>query len=254
MKATIDRNDTTATVPGTARPRTKMSSLEESLKWWSGWSDWLGIAAVAVGALLTFLTAVGWGVSWKAGKLKDDALEKFKIESNARISEADSKAAEANNAAAAANERAALLERETAVARLELEQIKEKQRPRSMSRKQRTAFIEALSKVPARPVRVIYFSNEQEAIKWAEDVREALNAAGFADPAKKLAEYHLGGLNSHSGHTTSIAFHTAEEAMRDRKYALTIQRAFAEAEISADLTTLPQVIQPGEIGILIIDK
>jgi hypothetical protein len=45
MKATIDRNDTTATVPGTARPRTKMSSLEESLKWWSGWSDWLGIAA-----------------------------------------------------------------------------------------------------------------------------------------------------------------------------------------------------------------
>jgi len=231
-----------------------MSSLEESLKWWSGWSDWLGIAAVAVGALLTFLTAVGWGVSWKAGKLKDDALEKFKIESNARISEADSKAAEANNAAAAANERAALLERETAVARLELEQIKEKQRPRSMSRKQRTAFIEALSKVPARPVRVIYFSNEQEAIKWAEDVREALNAAGFADPAKKLAEYHLGGLNSHSGHTTSIAFHTAEEAMRDRKYALTIQRAFAEAEISADLTTLPQVIQPGEIGILIIDK
>ena len=232
-----------------------MSPLEVSLRWWSGWSDWLGIVAVVVGGLLAIVTALGWGFSWKAGKLKDDAFEKYKIDSNARISEADSKAAEANKIAAEANERAALLEKEAAVARLELEQIKEKQRPRGMSKEQRTAFITSLSQVPPRPVRVIYFSNDQEAIKWAEEVREALNAAGFTDPDHKLAEYHIGGLNSHSGHTTSIAMHNPEEAIRDHKeHALAIQRAFAAVGISADLTTLSQVIQSGEIGILIIDK
>ena len=69
-----------------------MSPLSASLEWWSAPVDGLGIAAIIIGAILAIVTGLGWGFSWKAGKLKDAALDKYKRESDERISIANARA------------------------------------------------------------------------------------------------------------------------------------------------------------------
>jgi hypothetical protein len=44
------------------------------------WSDLLGAAAVALGGLAAFTAIIARGFSQKSGKLKDEALGKFKAE------------------------------------------------------------------------------------------------------------------------------------------------------------------------------
>lgn len=110
----------------TTTPPTPKMTPSDSLNWWSSWSDILAVTGVILGAIVATVAIVGWVFSWKAGKLKDEAFESFKLESILAVSVAEEKAAEANSNAAKANERAAILEKEAAAARLETEKIKKK--------------------------------------------------------------------------------------------------------------------------------
>jgi len=83
-------------------------ALVKPVEWWSGWADFLGVTAAILGGILALVALLGWTFSWKAGKLKEEALEKYKVESRESIAKADAKAAEANKAAARANEGAAM--------------------------------------------------------------------------------------------------------------------------------------------------
>jgi len=106
MNPASDSEHKRTIAPTIAPTQTNMSPVD----WWSGWSDFFGITAAIVGGILAVITLLGWGFTWKAGKLKDEALEEFKIQSDARISEANANAANANKAAAEARERAAIAE------------------------------------------------------------------------------------------------------------------------------------------------
>jgi len=168
------------TEPAIVTTHKNMSPLTVSLEWWSNWSDRLGIAAVIFGAVLAVVTALGWGFSWKSGKLKDAALEKYKADSNERISsanadaaEANKMAAQANERAAQANERAAALEKEAAVARLELEKIKERQAPRAITSAQESTILAALGDGDRSGVHICF-----EIDTGADDADEFGNAVG----------------------------------------------------------------------------
>lgn len=259
---TASPNDTKSTAPPTPAPTQTKMSPASPVEWWSGWSDMLGVSAAVIGGILAVITLLGWGFTWKAGKLKDEALEKYQQDSDVRISEANTKAAEANKAAAQAHERANVLEKQSASlqkdaaqARLELEQLKIKQAPRTLTQEQRKIFIAALSTLPKRVVKVISLSGNPEPMQWATQIRQCLNETGFGDPALVTPEYRLFGLTPNSDHTTSIVLHDAAEAQAyfDNR-AANIAAAFEMASIRTQIVFLPQLANPGEVAVVIFEK
>jgi hypothetical protein len=86
------KNPNEPTIP---QSQTNMSPLDLRVDWWSSWSDWLGVAAILIGGILFFITAFGWGFSWKAGKLKDEALGKYKADSAVEVARLKNEAAQA---------------------------------------------------------------------------------------------------------------------------------------------------------------
>jgi len=141
-----------------------MSPLESSLAWWSGWSDILGITAASIGAILAIVTLVGWGFSWKAGKLKDEALEKYKIESRRSISEADAKAA-------GANERAANAE-------LETQRLKKQLAWREVTQNQATTIRTALQNTPMN-LTISWVAGDPEGSEFAQQLGSVFAASGI---------------------------------------------------------------------------
>src|SRR5262249_37040734 len=71
---------------------------------------------------MTLVTLLGWAFSWRAAKLKDEALTRLQVESKQAI-------AEANKATAIANQ-------QTAAANLELAQLQSKMLPRKLTKEQ----------------------------------------------------------------------------------------------------------------------
>jgi hypothetical protein len=169
-------NETNATHEPTIAPtHTKMSPVD----WWSGLSDFFGITAAIVGGILAVITLLGWGFSWKAGKLKDAALETFKSESNVRISEAQTKAAEANRAAADANERAAALRKEAEIAHLELEKLKARQADRFLSPIDSDILVSLVKSRKGAKISIVSIMGDLEAIRYANQFKSAFVAAGW---------------------------------------------------------------------------
>src|SRR4029453_6032272 len=73
------------------------------LEWWSGWADFFGVIAMILGGILVLVTLLGWTFSWKAGKLKKEAVARYQVEVKQSIAEANKATSLANQQAAAAN-------------------------------------------------------------------------------------------------------------------------------------------------------
>jgi hypothetical protein len=85
---------------------------------------------------------------------------------------------EAKRDVAKANERAAALEKDATVARLELEQLKEKQRPRTITSEQRETFIAFMSHRLTGKVSFKCLTNDNEAEAFAGQLKELVSQSG----------------------------------------------------------------------------
>jgi len=83
----------------------------------SFWADFFGIAVVALTVFAAIAGYFSWYFNSRVDALKDEALQRFKIESAEKIASAEAQSA-------SANEKAAASEKEAAIARLEAERIK----------------------------------------------------------------------------------------------------------------------------------
>lgn len=215
--------------------------------YWLGWT--LFLLSALFGLVGTILTL--WG---------DKERERY---SDIRLSDNEKEtkravegAANANKAAAEANERAAGLEKDAAIARLELEQIKEKQQPRSISPEQRKVFIEYLSLAKKRPVRVDVYSSNQETIGYGQQIRECLDAAGFANSQFPKIERITGpALTCPNGARVAVGYYNMDELQADNNTPYTLLNAFKAINVLA----CPSVgnlmgEKPGEVRVIIADK
>jgi hypothetical protein len=170
MNAANPKHPKNTITPTITPTQTNMSP--DALTWWSDWSDRLSIAAVIIGSVLALISAVGWGFSRKSGKLKEAALEGYKIEAGVKISEANAKAADANKAAALANERAAKLEMEAAEARLKYAELESTITWRDLSKDQIARLESILSKKPSR-LKLVMVANDPEVIFFSVGISKA---------------------------------------------------------------------------------
>ena len=184
----------------------------------------------------------------KASKLKEEAFERYKIDASKSVAAADAKAAEAN-------ERAAKLEKDASIAQLELEKLRIRTQPRTLTQDQRKVFTATLASLPKQKIKVMSLSGNPEPMQWATQLRQCLNETGFSNPAFPEPEYRLFGLTPHSDHTTSIVLNNEVEAKNyfDNR-ATNIASAFEKASIRIQVVFLPQLAEPGEVVVVIFEK
>ena len=149
--------------------------------------DICNVAVVLAGAI----AAIGGIGLYLAGGIKEKYADKKTLETESRIAEANKIAALANEGQAKANqraseahERAALLEKEAAEAKLELERLKEKSRPRALTPDQRAALHEHLSGTPRGRLDIYVLGVAgPEASQYACELMRALLEEGFGNGA-----------------------------------------------------------------------
>jgi hypothetical protein len=129
----------------------------------------VGSGLVVISALIGVLGAIG--VFWGGG-----VRDRF---ARMRLSDNTTATAKANAEASRANERAASLEKDAANARLELERLKEKQRPRTINESTRKDLVARLSAGAKGPVIVQSDWTDTEAKSFAEQIKSTLKEAGF---------------------------------------------------------------------------
>ena len=129
------------------------------LEWWSGW------AAVILGGILVLVTLLGWTFSWKAGRLKDEALKRYQVEAKQSIAEANKATSIANQQAAAAN--------------LELARLQGKMVPRRLTKEQQERLASGVSSLAPQLASVWYGAGDKESENFSWDIASALNAAGW---------------------------------------------------------------------------
>jgi hypothetical protein len=142
-----------------------MMALMKPLEWWSGWADFFGVAAVILGGILVLVTLLGWTFSWKAGKLKDEALKRYQEEAKQSIAEANKATSIANQQAAAAN--------------LELARLQGKMMPRRLTKEQQERLASGVSSLAPQVASVWYGAGDKESENFSWDIASALNAAGW---------------------------------------------------------------------------
>jgi hypothetical protein len=140
-------------------------ALVKPVEWWSGWADVLGITAVILGGILALVTLLGWSFSWKAGRLKDDALKRYQEEATQSI-------AEANKAASIANQRAA-------DANLELALLQAKMAPRRLTKEQRERLASRVKPFAPQVASVWYGAGDKESETFSWEIASALNDGGW---------------------------------------------------------------------------
>jgi len=140
-------------------------ALMKPLEWWSGWADFFGVSAVILGGILVLVTLLGWTFSWKAGKLKDEALKRYQVEAKQSIAEANKATAIANQQAAAAN--------------LELARLQGKMVPRRLTKEQQERLASGVSSLAPQLASVWYGAGDKESENFSWDIASALNAAGW---------------------------------------------------------------------------
>ena len=140
-------------------------ALMKPLEWWSGWADFFGGSAVILGGILVLVTLLGWTFSWKAGKLKDEALKRYQVEAKQSIAEANKATSIANQQAAAAN--------------LELARLQGKMVPRRLTKEQQERLASGVSSLAPQLASVWYGAGDKESENFSWDIASALNAAGW---------------------------------------------------------------------------
>jgi len=140
-------------------------ALMKPLEWWSGWADFFGVSAVILGGILVLLTLLGWTFSWKAGKLKDEALKRYQVEVKQSIAEANKATSLANQQATAAN--------------LELARLQGKMVPRRLTKEQQESLASGVSSLAPQVASVWYGAGDKESENFSWDIASSLNAAGW---------------------------------------------------------------------------
>src|SRR5215467_9897539 len=140
-------------------------ALVKPLEWWSGWADFFGVTAVILGGILVLVTLLGWTFSWKARRLKDDALTRYQVQAKQSI-------AEANKATSIANEQAA-------AANLELARLQTKMLPRRLTKAQQEELASAVGSLAPQSAGVWYGAGDKESENFSWDIASALDAAGW---------------------------------------------------------------------------
>jgi len=140
-------------------------ALVKPLEWWSGWVDFFGVTALILGGILALVAVLGWTFSWKAGRLKDDALARHQVEAKQSIAEANKAASIANQQAAAAN--------------LELASLQAKMVPRRLTKEQQETLASGVSSFAPQLASVWYGAGDKESENFSWDIASALNAAGW---------------------------------------------------------------------------
>jgi hypothetical protein len=135
------------------------------LEWWSGWADFFAVAAVILAGILALVTLLGWTFSWKAGRLKDEALRRNQAEAEQSIAEANKAISIANRQAAAAN--------------LELARAQSKIAPRRLTQAQQEKLASGVSFLAPQLVGIWYGAGDKESENFSWDIASALNAAGW---------------------------------------------------------------------------
>ena len=140
-------------------------ALMKPLEWWSGWADFFGVIAVILAGILALVTLLGWTFSWRAGKLKDDALTRYQVEAKQSI-------AEANKAASIANQQAA-------AAKFELASLQGKMTPRRLTNEQQERLASGVGPLAPQLASIWYGAGDKESENFSWDIASALNAAGW---------------------------------------------------------------------------
>lgn len=131
------------------------------------WSSHLNIAVAAATTLAGVLAFAALAFSNWAGRLKDAAFEKHRIDSA---------------------ERTATLEKEAAVARLDLAKLQSSVSPRRLTEDQQKEIGLSLSRFSGLNVPIWYGTGDKEAETFAWEIAATLNSAGWQvlEPASKL--------------------------------------------------------------------
>jgi hypothetical protein len=116
-------------------------------------------------ATLALVTLFGWAFSWRAGRLKDQALIKYQLEAKQAIAEANKATSIANQQAAAAN--------------LELARLQAKMLPRRLTKAQQEELASAVSSLAPQLAGVWYGAGDKESENFSWDIASALDAAGW---------------------------------------------------------------------------
>ncbi len=116
-------------------------------------------------AAMALVTLLGWAFSWRAGRLKDEALIKYQLEVKQAIAEANKATSIANQQAAAAN--------------LELARLQAKMLPRRLTKAQQERLASAVSSLAPQSAGVWYGAGDKESENFSWDIASALDAAGW---------------------------------------------------------------------------
>jgi len=136
--------------------------------------------------------------------------------------------------AAKANERAASLENDAAQAKLELEQIKERQKWRSLKPEQEVRILEALKEAERGAVLVGWIETADDGREYATQLHAIIEkAGGYTLPQPLYCFSMIGGPPVHG-----VLLDTNRV---DNKVALGVQRAFESAGISAPARVIPDL-------------
>jgi hypothetical protein len=140
-------------------------ALVKPLEWWSGWADFFAVTAVILGGILALVALLGWTFSWKAGRLKNDALARYQVEAKQSIAEANKAASIANQQAVAAN--------------LELARLQAKMVPRRLTKAQQERLASGVSSLAPQLASVWYGAGDKESENFSWEIASALNAGGW---------------------------------------------------------------------------
>src|SRR5882757_7744996 len=127
--------------------------------------DGMKTASLILLVAMALVTSLGWMFSWKAGRLKDQALIKYQLEAKQAI-------AEANKATSIANEQAA-------AANLELARLQAKMLPRRLTKGQQETFVSDVSSLAPQSASIWYGAGDKESENFSWEIASALNAAGW---------------------------------------------------------------------------
>jgi len=140
-------------------------ALMKPLEWWSGWADFFGVSAVILGGILVLVTLLGWTFSWKAGKLKDEALKRYQVEAKQSVLEA--------------NKATSIVNQQAATANLKLARLQGKMVPRRLTKEQQERLASGVSSLAPQVASVWYGAGDKESENFSWDIASALNAAGW---------------------------------------------------------------------------
>ena len=149
-------------------------------------TNWIYLLSLFAAAV----TSVGlWRLSTVMGEDKDRQLEQYKAEAADRIAGANLTAEQAKRDAAQANLRAAALEKDAAEARAEQERLRahslelelqiKRIGPRQLTTEQQSKISKQAEQEGFKPLVKIDYSDDPEAISYAEAIASTLVKSGF---------------------------------------------------------------------------